>query len=419
MLDELVISGSAAGVPRQPVNVLGLTGDQYAQACKSLGMKGGLAGAFDRYAKLFRAGDVGEFASGQRSAGPASAAHAGIVATVAPINRLHTSESDDGTVLKFTQNVERNPGSPGALGQLAVAQPPLEIESVLIPMIGKKRTRSYTLCVSSQVGCGMGCTFCQTAQMGLIRSLKAHEIIGQWFAARHLVSRPDAEAAIRNVVFMGMGEPMDNLDEVIQAISILTDNRGPELAMCKITVSTVGRIDGIRKLAARIHQPGWHRLGLAISLNAPSDEARSKIMPVNRAMPMADLRRALLDWPFYSGSQLCLEYVLIPGVNDGDENADQLAAYVRGEAFEGVAPRRFEGGPLRGLVNVIPYNPRDNSPWPAPTEEMVVGFLERLSSHSVYVKRRRTKGRDTMAACGQLGNPAMRRGSERRVTSHE
>jgi 23S rRNA (adenine2503-C2)-methyltransferase len=253
----------------------------------------------------------------------------------------------------------------------------------------------------------MGCTFCQTAQMGLIRSLLPHEIVGQWFAARHVIL-PDAAhgldplAPITNVVFMGMGEPLDNLESVLAAIEVLTDHNGVGLPMSKVTISTVGRIDGIRRLAHRVRRPGWHRLGFAVSLNAPTDEIRSSIMPVNRAMPLAPLREALLDWPIYGGFKFLFEYVLIPGVNDAPEHAREVADFILGRA-------RFAGPRLGALLNLIPYNPRDGSPWPAPEDADVDLFLTWLTEEGVYAKRRRTKGRETMAACGQLGNPALRR----------
>jgi 23S rRNA (adenine2503-C2)-methyltransferase len=434
---------------------LGLTADQFAAAWRS--EIASLHAARDRYAHAFRTGDLTLF--GQH-------------APIGAVNRLHTSESGEGTVLKFTQWVA---------GRRTDEK--LEIESVLIPMIGKRRQRAYTLCVSSQVGCAMGCGFCQTAQMGLLRSLQPWEIVQQWFVAsellraRRALSEPDAsarqargsasasalgssslayagagddhadhivaldpDAPIRNIVFMGMGEPMDNLDAVMQAISVLTDPRAAAMAPSRITVSTVGRIDGITRFADYVNQPGNHRIGLAISLNASNDQVRSQIMPVNRAMPLAKLREALLAWPFYSGKHLCLEYVLIPGVNDAMQHADELAAYVKGRDLPCQSPTRERGRhealrvpsgedaevpadapsvaesrpyadapPLNGMVNIIPYNPREGSPWPAPTEESVDAFVARLTSHGVYTKRRRTKGRDQMAACGQLGNLAYRR----------
>ncbi len=387
---------------------LGLSAAGYAHACHALGLPGGLVGARDRYAALHRAGVAP--AVGPRLALPA-------------IGRTLTSPSPEGDVLKFTLLVPRRHPNDARPAGLPLAADTVEIESVLIPMVGKKRRRTYTLCVSSQVGCAMGCGFCQTAQMGLIRSLTAGEIVGQWYAARHLLQRPDPHAPITNIVFMGMGEPTDNLGEVIHAIEILTDRRGPGIAMGKITVSTVGRVEGIRVLAERVRTPGWHRLGLAVSLNAPDDTVRSVLMPVNRSAPLAALRAALVEWPIYGGAHLCIEYVLIPGITNTPGAAAAVASFMLGRAFAPAqqalgspggglsGPPVYAGPPLVGLVNVIPYNPRDGSPWPAPSEPDVEAFIAELAGHGVYVKRRRTKGRGTMAACGQLGNPELRRAS--------
>jgi 23S rRNA (adenine2503-C2)-methyltransferase len=156
----------------------------------------------------------------------------------------------------------------------------------------------------------------------------------------------------------------------------------------------VGRLDGIARLAEQVHTPGWHRLNLAVSLNAPNDEVRSQIMPVNRGMPMGALREALLAWPKYGGAKICIEYVLIPGVNDEPGHAREVAEWVR---------------PLPACVNVIPYNPRRDSPWPAPEEARVVEFLGWLTDAGAYAKRRRTKGRAMMGACGQLGSERIRK----------
>jgi 23S rRNA (adenine2503-C2)-methyltransferase len=381
--------------PRASENVLGLTAEQYADAASRLSLPHSRVGALDRYRLLFKHGP---------SSWPGPLRQGAPDLHIPTIVRTHASESDEGRVLKFTQRVAgRTPDAP-----------PLETESVIIPMIGRKGRRTYTLCVSSQVGCAMGCVFCQTAQMGLVRSLTPAEIVAQWFAARHVVlpdpaHQMDPDADITNIVFMGMGEPLDNIDNVLHAIAILTGHRGPSLPMSKITISTVGRIDGIRRLIDQIHTPGWHRLGFAVSLNAPNDEVRSRIMPVNRAMPLHDLRAALADWPIYGGFKFCFEYVIIPGVNDSPEHADQLADFVLGR-------NAFTGKRLQGLVNVIPYNPREDSPWPAPTEASVETFMERVRAADIFVKRRRTKGRDTMAACGQLGNLAYRRRPARQAS---
>lgn len=382
------------------------------------------------------------------------------------ISRTHTEDTPEGPTTKFCISVPRDrpdvrggtarlvqepttpnaiaPGpvavGPVAVGPVAVDRPPppalpvltgsLETESVLIPMISKLGELTYTLCVSSQIGCAMNCGFCETAQMGLIRNLTAAEIVAQWWVARHLVLK----GPIDNIVFMGMGEPMDNYDEVEQAIRVLADHNGPSVAASKITVSTVGRIDGLKRYARLVAERGFYRLGLAISINAPSDAIRDRIMPINRAMPMAALRDAVLAFPrmvaehaaslpaddgdtsrsrrpdrlpgLAPGKKICFEYVLIPGVNDQQQHAHELAEYLRPFSAE---PE--PGGPRRtpvGMVNLIPYNPRRNSPWPAPEEEHVERFMRWLMDEGVFVKRRRTKGRATMAACGQLGNESIR-----------
>ncbi len=297
---------------------------------------------------------------------------------VGPILRRESEDTPEGVITKFVQQLD--------IERQGVR---LEAESVVIPMIGRRGRLAHSLCVSSQVGCAMGCGFCETAQMGLMASLTPAQIVGQWHAARHQLGASPA-----NLVFMGMGEPLDNTDSVLKAIEILTDRSGAGLAMSKVTVSTVGRLDGLARLREAVLQPGWHRLGVSISLNAPNDEIRNQIMPINRAMPMGQLRNALLDFPNGTGKPYLIAYVLIPGLNDAMEHADELAEWV---------------SPLRCMLNVIPYNPRRDSPWPAPEEDSVDRFVERLNSRGVFVKRRRTKGRGTMAACGQLGNPAIRR----------
>ena len=293
----------------------------------------------------------------------------GDLSTVHPIGRREI----EGETIKFTLTL---PGD-------------LETESVLIPMRRRDGTVTRTLCVSSQIGCAMGCRFCETAQMGLLRNLETSDIVAQWHAAAHRIGhRP------KNIVFMGMGEPTDNLDAVIPAIRVLADHDGPAVPASNISVSTVGNPDGIRRLGDLAAEPGFHRLNLAVSLNAPNDVIRAEIMPVDRAWPMDDLMDAMLGWPGRPKSAICVEYVLIPGVNDGLEHCDEVCAYLR---------------PLRCSLNVIPYNPRRDSPWPAPAESSVDAFIGRAIENGQFTKRRGTKGRDVMAACGQLGNPEIRR----------
>ena len=284
-----------------------------------------------------------------------------------------TRTQEEGSTIKFTLRLHEGE----------------ETESVLIPMRKRSGGHSRTLCVSSQIGCAMGCGFCETAQMGLVRNLTAAQIVGQWFAARHTLGHD-----VKNIVFMGMGEPMDNLDEVLKAIRVLVDHNGPSVPSGNITISTVGRIDGIRRLAEFVRSDGFHRLNLAISVNGSDDEVRSSLMPINRGMNMEALRDALLDFPLHGGAALLMEYVLIPGVNDSDSQCDRLCEWLK---------------PMRCSLNVIPYNPRRDSPWNAPDESTIDRFINRAITNGQFVKRRGTKGRDVMAACGQLGNPEIRR----------
>lgn len=289
-----------------------------------------------------------------------------------PVTHAVGRREVEGETIKFTLSL------PGGV----------ETESVLIPMRKRNGTVTRTLCVSSQIGCAMGCRFCETAQMGLVRQLRTEDIVAQWYAAAHEIGiRP------KNIVFMGMGEPTDNLDAVIPAIRILADHDGPAIAASNISVSTVGNPDGIRRLGELAAEPGFRRLNLAVSLNAPNDAIRAEIMPVDRAWPMDDLMDAMLGWAGRPKSAICVEYVLIPGVNDGVQHCDEVCDYLR---------------PLRCSLNVIPYNPRRDSPWPAPTESSVTMFTQRAIANGQFTKRRGTKGRDVMAACGQLGNPEIR-----------
>ncbi len=259
----------------------------------------------------------------------------------------------------------------------------LETESVILPIKGFKKTR-YTLCVSSQVGCAMGCTFCQTAKLGLLRNLTTAEIVAQWHAANHALG-----TKIDNIVFMGMGEPLENLDAVIPAIEILADNNGPAIASSKICVSTVGRIEGIKLIAAMARTDGFKRLSLAFSVNAPNDEVRKQIMPLARAVSMEELRETIMSYPRHDCGGVLAEYVLIPELNDKDDHALELCEYLK---------------PIGCNLNLIPYNPIENSPWKEPSEESVNRFINVAKSTGQFVRRRITLGKDAMAACGQLGN---------------
>ena len=257
----------------------------------------------------------------------------------------------------------------------------LELECVWIPM-GRGR---HTLCVSSQVGCKMGCTFCETGRMGLIRHLSAAEIVSQVLVARHTLGWD-----VRNVVFMGMGEALDNADALVQAIRVLNDSSGLSIAQERLTVCTVGRVDGI----ARLQQEGFKRLNLSVSLNAANDEMRDRIMPVNRKTPLSTLQAALAGYRPRPNFTLGVNYCLMPGLNDTRQDAAAIA-----EFCEPIA---------RLLVNVIPYNPGNQPLTRAPTQDEVVQFVGWLKEEGLAVRMRITKGRSVMAACGQLGNVELR-----------
>lgn len=363
-----------------PISPMGMTLDAYVQTCADQGVGSGRAK--EAYQAIYKLG--------MTESAPARVSPPEIV------NR-HEEPVNEGVTIKFVQRL-MNPEHRLAHRGIDFD----DIESVIIPMIGRSGRKTHTLCVSSQVGCAMGCDFCETAQMGLIRSLTAAEIVAQWWAARFIEG-----IEIDNIVFMGMGEPLDNLDEVLKAIECLTDRSGASIPMANITISTVGRIDGLRRIKGQVQKPGWKRLGLALSLNASNDESRSSLMPINNKWNMKELQDILQELrEVRGGRKIMIEYVLIPGVNDSLINADELADWMKPFLKD---PTREKAKGHGGLLNVIPYNPRRDSPWPAPTEQQVDAFVERLVSHGVFVNRRRTKGRDTMAACGQLGTAEIRK----------
>ena len=252
----------------------------------------------------------------------------------------------------------------------------LEIESVIIPMPTYK-----TLCVSSQIGCRMGCSFCETAKQGLLQNLTVEQIVGQVYTAKRIMGHD-----IKNIVFMGMGEPLDNFENVIQAIRVLEDQRGFNFSKSHMTISTAGKIDGILKLA----ELKWTSLNLAISLNAPNNSIRSEIMPINRLMPMQLLRKTLMEYPLRKKGVFFIEYVLIKGINDLREHADELALFLK---------------PLRVKLNIIPYNPVSDSIFKQPVRQDVERFCSWLVKKKIFVRSRSIKGQNLMAACGQLGTP--------------
>jgi 23S rRNA (adenine2503-C2)-methyltransferase len=252
------------------------------------------------------------------------------------------------------------------------------IESVIIPARGRT-----TLCVSSQVGCRWGCRFCATGRMGLVRNLGTDEIVWQVYAARFLLCH-----RVDNIVFMGMGEPLDNFENVVQAVRVLSDQHGFDIARRHMTLSTAGHADGIRKLAAA----NLPALRLAVSINAARNTLRSRLMPINQTYPLERLKDELRAFPLGRKGVVFVEYVLLAGINDTREDAAQLARFL-------------EGLPVR--VNVIPYNGPGAGDYVAPAEDQVRRFRAWLEEEKLFTRTRRSRGRGVMAACGQLGSPAV------------
>ncbi|MSS71659.1 MAG: 23S rRNA (adenine(2503)-C(2))-methyltransferase RlmN [Candidatus Latescibacteria bacterium] len=262
----------------------------------------------------------------------------------------------------------------------------LQVESVL--MFEKDRR---TLCISSQVGCPLDCTFCATGRMGLLRNLTAAEIIDQVLAIRRELVAGDDD--LTNIVMMGMGEPLLNYDAVTRAIRLMGLEMGPCLSAKKVTLSTAGHVPGILRLA----EEGL-KVGLAVSLNATVDEMRTRIMPINRKWPIADLLDAVRRYYRRIGRRVTFEYVLLAGENDADADADRLIALVRG---------------IPCKINLIPWNPIA-SPGPRhqrPSQARIDAFADRLRASHLTVSVRYSKGDDIGAACGQLiTNPQEGRG---------
>jgi 23S rRNA (adenine2503-C2)-methyltransferase len=256
------------------------------------------------------------------------------------------------------------------------------IETVYIPEPDRG-----TLCISSQVGCAMDCTFCATAQQGFNRNLSAAEIVGQvWLAQRELAeSHPatdEGRRSITNIVFMGMGEPLANYRNVLPAMRIFLDDLGYDLSRRRVTLSTSGLVPQIYKLAEECN------VALAVSLHAPNDELRNELVPINRKHPIAELLDAC--WHYIdkqNGRSITFEYVMLDGVNDKPEHARQLA-------------RLMQGHPAK--LNLIPFNVFPGTHYRRSPAATILKFRDILNDHGVIATTRRTRGDDIEAACGQL-----------------
>ena len=250
----------------------------------------------------------------------------------------------------------------------------------LLECVSMRAERGVTMCVSSQVGCALKCSFCATGLMGLHRQLRAEEIVAQVMLMGQRLDWPDVRF---NVVFMGMGEPLANYEPVLDAVRILRDERGLNVGARRITLSTSGLVPQIRRLA-RERIP----VGLAISLHATTDETRDELVPINRRWRIRELLAAARDYGHETGRRVTLEYTLIAGVNDSPADAARLGAFAR---------------ELPSKINLIPYNPVPGLPWKRPAPEDVDRFARSLYPQAPSVTVRNTMGGEIWAACGQLG----------------
>ena len=246
------------------------------------------------------------------------------------------------------------------------------VESVLM-----KYKYGYTLCVSTQVGCRMGCKFCASTLAGFVRHLSASEILGQIHAAQR-----DCNIRVSHVVLMGMGEPLDNYDNVMRFLELVSDENGLNIGMRNISLSTCGIVPKIYELMEKKLQ-----LTLSVSIHAPNDEIRSKIMPINKKYPMKELLEACKKYADYTGRRISFEYTMIDGVNDSVECAAELSRKLRG---------------ILSHVNLIPANEFGESPFSRSRNETIEKFVKEMKKNSVNVTLRRSLGSDIDASCGQL-----------------
>ncbi len=253
------------------------------------------------------------------------------------------------------------------------------VHAVLMP----DRDR-LTLCLSVQVGCGFACAFCFTGTMGLIRNLTAGEIVGQLAAARRTLP---PEVRITHLVFMGMGEPLANYEAVVKALRLLTHPGAFGYSPRRITVSTVGLVSGMQKLAKENL-----KVNLAVSLHATTDTVRERLMPVNKSWPLEDLLATCRRFPLPVRQRMTFEYVLLDGVNDSPEDAIRLTRLLKG---------------IRAKVNLIPFNAWEGSGFRRPPPQQILAFQAILQEHGIIATVRWSKGEDIGAACGQLKEPGL------------
>lgn len=273
---------------------------------------------------------------------------------------VSTNKSDDGTIkflVKFADGKK--------------------VETVLIPFF-----KRFTVCLSSQVGCAMKCSFCYTGTQGLTRHLKAHEIIGQYLCAKkYLEENISTDAMTPNIVLMGQGEPLHNFEEVQRALRIMLEPLGLGLGPRQITLSTAGFLPGLLKFNQ------MPKVNLALSLHSPFSDIRKTLIPITGQYPLEEIFTALDQVKLMKRQFVTYEYLLIDGLNDREEDVEELARLL---------------GPRKAIINIIPFNPFPGSAYKRPSAEKVDLFKEKLVSKNLRTMIRTTKGSDILAACGQL-----------------
>ena len=279
------------------------------------------------------------------------------------------------------QVIERQVSSDGTRKWLIRMGPGIEVETVYIPDVG----RAGALCVSSQVGCTLNCTFCHTGTQALVRNLTAAEIVAQVQVARDDLGEwpsPKADRRLSNIVFMGMGEPLYNLDHVAQAIDIIADNEGIAISRRRITVSTSGVVPALTDLGLKTQAM------LAISLHATNDTLREQLVPLNKKYPIAELMAAIRAYPGLSNAKrVTFEYVMLKGVNDSPAEARALVQLLKG---------------IPAKINLIPFNPWPGSTYDCSSWSTIEAFAAILNRAGYASPIRTPRGRDILAACGQL-----------------
>jgi len=279
---------------------------------------------------------------------------------------VHHFESEDGTI-KF--QIQFHDG--------------LEVETVLIPFF-----KRYTICISTQVGCAMGCTFCYTATQGLKRHLDAGEIVAQYVIAKNWLLEKNPDELNPNIVFMGQGEPLHNFDQCKKAIEILNSPQMVDVGLRQMTLSTVGYVPGLKRLNELLG------INIALSLHSALENERNELIPVNQRYPLAEIINLLDQRNLLKRQFITFEYLLIKNLNMTDGHVKALAELL---------------GQRKALINLIPFNPFPNSKWERPTDEETESFKQKLVANKLRVMVRNTKGDDILAACGQLKIQTMAR----------